>query len=131
MLLSLIGAVATLIAMEPLLVIDDIVAMDRRLILLPAILREGLPIVVGDSVDLCSDEGRFEVVVHAIEPDPRDPRKVRLHIAPTIRAVRGVEVWPSESTSRVVLKRPADCDRRVTAHEVVRLSGAISPRTRR
>jgi hypothetical protein len=55
---------------------------------------------------------------------------VRLHITPTIHATRGVEVWPSEGSSRVVQKRPAVCDRRVSSGEVVRLSGAISPRPR-
>jgi hypothetical protein len=93
--------------MEPLLVIDDIVVMDRGLVLLPAIPREGLPIISGDSIDLCSEDGREEALVLSIDPDPHHPELVRLRIASTIHASRGVEVWPSEAASRVVLKRPA------------------------
>ncbi len=114
--------------MRPLLVIDDVVAMDRGLTLLPAVPREGLPIVAGDTVDLCSEDGREEALVLSIDPDPRNGSMVRIRIASTIRAVRGIEVWPSEGCSRVVLKPPASCERRVTAGDTVRLSGAVVPR---
>jgi hypothetical protein len=114
--------------MEPLLVIDDLVASDLGLTLLPAVAREGLPIVAGDSVDLCSEEGREEALVLSVDPDPRNPSLVRLRIRFTIHARRGVEVWPSESSSRVVLRTPRPSV--VNGTQRVLLSGGVAPRKR-
>jgi hypothetical protein len=117
--------------MNPLLVIDDIVVMDRGLTLLPAVPRQGLPIVAGDTVDLCTEEGRSEALVLAVDADPHDPTRVRLRIAPTVHASRGVEVWPSESSSRVVLKTPESRERRVASGDVLRVSGGVARRRTR
>src|SRR4051812_43149925 len=110
--------------MEPLLVIDDIVVMDRGLVLLPAIPRAGLPLVAGDTIDLCSEEGREQAQVLAIDPDPRHADRVRLRIAPTVHAARGVEVWPGEGTSGIVTKRPPSGELRVSSEPLRAATGA-------
>jgi hypothetical protein len=89
-----------------LLIVDDVLVGKSGLVLLPAIERAGLQLEAGDVVDLVAGEAREEVEVLAIEAD-RNPSRVRLRIAPTVLAVPRAEVWPSQSESRVVMKRRA------------------------
>jgi hypothetical protein len=63
-----------------------------------------LHVEVGDVVDLVVGDKREEVRVLGLEPD-RDPARVRLRIAVSVLVAPGVEVWPSQNTSRVVARR--------------------------
>ena len=116
--------------MRPLLVVEDLlVGKGGGLVLLPAVERRGLPIVPGDTLDLCDEDGREEVTVLALEPDRRESH-VRIRIARSPRARPGVEVWPGESSSRVVLKparqaRPAP---QADPPAPLRLDGSRGPR---
>jgi hypothetical protein len=89
---------------RPLLVIEDVVVGTSGLVLLPAIDRVGLHVEAGDVVDLLAGEVRQEVEVLGLEAD-RDPQRVRLRIAGTATVGPGVEVWRSQSESRVVDRR--------------------------
>jgi len=94
----------------PLLVVEDVLVGRGGFVLLPAVPREGLPLCAGDCVDvLCDDEERREVEVLALEPD-HDPRRVRLRVASRFPIAPGFEVWASQSSSHVVLKRPSPDD---------------------
>ena len=92
--------------MRPLLIVEDIVMGRSGLVLLPALDRASLQVGIGDVVDLVAGEQREEVEVLGLEVD-RNPARVRLRIAATVPVGPGVEVWPSQSESRVVVKRRA------------------------
>jgi hypothetical protein len=119
---------------RPLLLVEDIVVGRSGLVLLPAIDRDSLQVAVGDVVDLVAGEQREEVEVLGLEVD-RDPARVRLRIAATVAVAPGVEVWPSQSESRVVVKRralrPTPPSASATGDVSVHLSGAVVDRRRR
>ena len=101
----------------------DVLLGQRGVIVLPAIAREGLAVCVGDVVDVVHDEEREELLVIGLEPD-RDPSLVRLRLEGGVPIAPGFEVWPSQTQSHVVFKRPtAAMDGRVVA-----LSGATTRR---
>jgi hypothetical protein len=91
-------------SVHPLLLVEDLVVGSSGLILLPAVDRAGLHVEIGDVVDLVDGEKREEVRVLGLEPD-RDPARVRLRVAASVLVAPGTEVWPSQSTSRVVVRR--------------------------
>jgi hypothetical protein len=97
----------------PLLVVEDVIVGRGGVVLLPAVPREGLPLCVGDCVDVLGDDDeRREVEVIALEPD-HDASRVRIRIAPHFPIAPGFEVWASQSCSHVVLKRPGDARSKV------------------
>jgi len=106
------------VGFSPLLVVEDLLLGPRGVILLPAIPRAGLCVCVGDVVDVVHDEERDEVVVLGLEPD-HDPARVRLRLAARVPIGVGFEVWPSQTQSHVMLKRPdvpvGDAPRHVVA----------------
>jgi bifunctional DNA-binding transcriptional regulator/antitoxin component of YhaV-PrlF toxin-antitoxin module len=119
-----------------LLLVEDIVVGRSGIVLLPAVDRDSLHIGVGDVVDLVAGEQREEVEVLGLEVD-RNPARVRLRIATTAAVGPGVEVWPSQSESRVVVKRrasglrPTLSSASAASDVVVHLSGAVAERRRR
>lgn len=106
--------------MRPLLVVEDVVVGRSGVTVLPAVLRDGLPLCAGDAVDVVHDEERDEVTVLALDAD-RDPARVRLRLASGTPIAPGFEVWPSQTQSHVTIRR-ADV---APGERVVSLAGAV------
>lgn len=91
--------------------------------MLPAVTRAGLPLCVGDVVDIVHEEEREEVVVLGLEPD-RDPTLVRLRLTARVAIAPGFEVWPSQTQSHVALRWDREKNPAPPARPLVALTGA-------